>query len=81
MQYRVQRNFLGAETIEKITGNFIISFSPENSDLYNELLAWKNLGNVPEIINSVSVSETATIDQRLEALELLVDYLLEGPTT
>lgn len=55
----------------------IISFRGEivNSTLFSEYQLWVEAGNIPD--NKTPIST----DQRVEALEILVDYLLEEGRT
>lgn len=53
---------------------------PSNRD-WQEYLSWLEEGNQPEPMDiPAEINPVVTIEERTEALELLVNYLLEGPT-
>lgn len=57
-----------------------IPIDDQNAD-YQEYLQWLEEGNLPEPPDPPPPpDDRPTLEQRTEALELLVDYLLEGPT-
>lgn len=53
---------------------------PTNRD-WQEYLTWLSEGNQPEPMDQPGeIIPIVTLEDRTEALELLVNYLLEGPT-
>lgn len=67
--------------IRRTDGNIVTIFGEHNSE-YQEYLEWLAQGNNPQPPDPPQppVEKPPSIEERTEALELLVDYLLEAPT-
>ena len=72
-----------AENLQVITdGRVSFQFPAPDNRFALEYAAWLAAGNVPIPPDPpTSNTENPTTEQRIEALELLVDFLLEEPTT
>lgn len=60
------------------SGNTYISFESGSGNRFDvEYQAWLAEGNQPEIVNIDEPPDVPTIDERVEAVELMVDLLLD----
>lgn len=64
-------------TIRRLSDDALIPPDVRNTD-YQEYLMWLAAGNQPTQEPVPPLTAAITVSERLEALELLVDFLLEG---
>lgn len=69
------------ENVTLINGNANICFEPGSGNRYDvEYQAWLAAGNQPEVVQPGAVIDVPTIDERVEAVELMVDLILDTQT-
>ncbi len=74
MMYKIIKNQDGSETITRTVSGGVITFShpsPGNAD-WDQYIAWLDEGNMPEISVLPEPVITVLLEDRLEALELIV---------